>query len=158
MTESDISGEQWLELYRHLLLQLKERRFDDVRAAVEAAAFAPVFEETSAEEEERVSKIVRGEVGKRILRRRSPAEVFAAAVGVLHTRLIEVPAVAQAISKHFERSPRDVEFRVDYEEQYSPTQSESISLERLAVSAQEVEDLRRALGRLGVGVPPMRRT
>ena len=37
MAESDISGEQWLELYRHLLARLEERRFDDVRSAVEAA-------------------------------------------------------------------------------------------------------------------------
>ncbi len=152
MADIDISGEQWLELYRHLLARLEEYRFDEVRLAVEAAAFAPVFEETSVEEDERVSRIVMGEVGKRILRRRTPAEVFAAAVGVLQTRLIELPAVAHAIAEHFKRLPQDIEFRVDYEEQYAPTQSESVSLERLAVSAQEAEKLRATFERLGVGV------
>jgi hypothetical protein len=155
MAESDISGEQWLELYRHLLARLEERRFDDVRSAVEAAAFAPVFEEGSVEEDVRISKLVRGEVGKRVLRRRTPAEVFGAAVGVLQTRLVELPAVAAAVSQHLDRAPSAVEFRVDYEEQYAPTQSEPISLERISVSKEESGALSAAFERLGVATQRM---
>ena len=150
MADDDLSDAQWLELYRHLLVRLGERGYVNVRSAVEAAAFAPVFEDTTPEEDEELSRSVRGEVGKRILRRRRPAEVFAAAVGVLHTRLVEVPAVASAIADRFGRSARDVQFRVDHEEQFAPTEMESISLERLTVSVEEEQALHTAFERVGV--------
>ena len=85
MANGYISGEERLELYRYLLTELGERGFNEVRIEIEAAASAPVVEESTPEDEERISKIVRGDVGKTIIRRRNPEEVFAAALGVLQS-------------------------------------------------------------------------
>lgn len=151
MANGDISGEERLELYRYLLTELEERGLNEVRAEIEAAASAPVVEESTPEDEERISKIVRGEVGKTIIRRRNPDEVFAAALGVLQSRLVEIPALAGALSKRL-RTPSDrIEFRVDYEQRYALVQSDPVRLNQLIVSDQEAGSIRLSL--LALGLP-----
>ena len=157
MAESDISGEQWLELYHHLLQRLEELKLGNVSAEIEAAASAPIFEDKSSEKDDWINKIMRREVGKIFLRPRSAEEVFSAALGVLSTRLIELPAIADAISKYLGRQAKGIEFRVDYMEQYAPRKSEPVSLERLTISSQEKESIDTALNRLGIPIDRFRK-
>ena len=77
------------------------------------AASAPVVEESTPEDAARISQIVRGEVGRAINRRRTPEEVFRAAVGVLQSRLIELPSVADSVAKHLGIPTTQIEFQVD---------------------------------------------
>jgi transcription initiation factor TFIIIB Brf1 subunit/transcription initiation factor TFIIB len=149
LANGDISGEEWLDLYRYLLTRLEERSFSEVRAEIEAAASAPVVEESTPEDEARISKIVSGEVGKAIIRRRSPEEVFRAAVGVLQSRLVELPAVADSLAKHLEVPLQKIEFRVDYEQRYALVESDPVHLRDLVVSGGDVEIIRRDLSVLG---------
>jgi hypothetical protein len=151
MANGDISGEERLELYRYLLTELEKRGLNEVRAEIEAAASAPVVEESTPEDEERISKIVRGEVGKTIIRRRNPDEVFAAALGVLQSRLVEVPALAGALSKRLGTPSDRIEFRVDYEQRYALVQSDPVRLNQLIVSDQEAGSIRLSL--LALGLP-----
>jgi hypothetical protein len=149
LANGDISGEEWLDLYRYLLTELEKRGFNEVRAEIEAAASAPVVEESTPEDEARISKIVRGEVGRAIIRRRSPEEVFEAAIGVLQSRLMELPAVAGVLAEHLGIPPAQIEFRVDYEQRYALVESEPVPLQRLIVSGQEGETIRVDLSALG---------
>jgi hypothetical protein len=149
MANGDISGEEWLELYRYLLAALDKGGFSEVRAEIETAASAPVVEESTPEDEARISKLVRGEVGKAIIRRRSPEEVFAAAIGVLRSRLVELPALASVLNKHLGIAADRIEFRVDYEQRYALVESEPVRLNQLIVSEEESDSLRAALSALG---------
>ena len=142
MATNDISGEEWLDLYRYLLTELEKRGFNEVRAEIEAAASAPVVEESTPEDQARISKIVRGEVGRAIIRRRSPEEVFDAAIGVLQSRLIELPAVAGGLAEHLGISAAQIEFRVDYEQRYALVESEPVPLQTLIAGGQEGETIR----------------
>jgi transcription initiation factor TFIIIB Brf1 subunit/transcription initiation factor TFIIB len=149
LPELDIAEEEWLDLYRHLLAGLQERGFAEVRAEIEAAVSAPLVEESSPEEEARIAKIIRGEVGNATFRRRRPEEVFSAAVEVLQARLIELPTVAAALAQHLAVSPRQIEFRVDYEQRYALVELEPVRLERLIPSSQDTADLRAHLSEIG---------
>jgi len=142
LANNDISGEEWLDLYRYLLTELEKRGFNEVRAEIEAAASAPVVEESTPEDQARISRMVRGEVGRAIIRRRSPKEVFDAAIGVLQSRLIELPAVARALAEHLGISAARIEFRVDYEQRYALVESEPVPLQTLLVSGKEGETIR----------------
>jgi hypothetical protein len=156
MANGDISGEEWLELYRYLLAELERGGFNEVRAEIESAASAPVVEESTPEDEARISKLVRGEVGKAILRRRGPEEVFAAATGVLRSRLIELPTLAGVLSKHLAITPDRIEFRVDYEQRYVLVESEPVRLDQLIVSEEESDSLNTALSALGLPMDQIR--
>jgi hypothetical protein len=149
MANGDISGEEWLELYRYLLAELDKRGFGEVRAEIEIAASAPVVEESTPEDEARISKLVRGEVGKAIIRRRSPEEVFGAAMGVLRSRLVELPRLAITLGKHLGIAADHIEFRVDYEQRYALVESEPVQLNQLIVSEEESASLRTPLLALG---------
>ena len=152
MANIEISDEEWLDLYRYLLAQLQERGFNEIRAEIEAAASAPLVEESTPEDEARISKLVREEVGKAIIRRRSFEEVFSAAVGVLQSRLIELPEVAAALAQHLGITATQTEFRVDYEQRYALVESEPVQLNELVVSGQEAEVLRSYLSGLGASI------
>lgn len=154
MANGEISGEEWLELYRYLLTELDRGGFIEVRAEIESAASAPVVEESTPEDEARISKLVRGEVGKAIIRRRSPEEVFAAAVEVLRSRLEELPALESILSKQLGVPSERIEFRVDYEQRYALVQSDPVRLISLTVSEEEIASIHLALSALG---PPMAR-
>jgi len=149
MPELDIAEEEWLDLYRHLLSGLQERGFAEIRAEIEAAVSAPLVEESSPEEEARIAKIILGEVGNATFRRRRPKEVFSAAVEVLQARLTELPTVAAALAQHLAVSPRQIEFRVDYEQRYALVELEPVRLERLIPSSQDTADLRAHLSEIG---------
>jgi transcription initiation factor TFIIIB Brf1 subunit/transcription initiation factor TFIIB len=149
MANGDISGEEWLELYRYLLFELEKRGFNEVRTEIETATSAPVVEESTPEDEARISKLVRGEVGKAIIRRRSPEEVFAAAIGVLRSRLVELPTLGSVLSKHLGVTADHIEFRVDYEQRYALVESEPVRLNQLIVGKEESDSLRAALSVLG---------
>ena len=149
MANGDISGEEWLDLYQYLLTRLEAKGFNEVRTEIEAAASAPVVEESTPEDEARISEIVRGEVGRAVIRRRSPEEVFKSAVGVLQSRLIELPAVAAGLAERLEVSPDDIEFRVDYEQRYALVESQPVPLRGLIVGGREVDLIRRDLAALG---------
>lgn len=149
MAEENISDEEWLELYRYLLTRLEERGFNEVRAEIEEAAAAPVIEQSTPEDEARISKMVRGEVGRAVIRRRGPEEVFKAALGVLQARLIELPAVAGSVAERLGIPATRIEFRVDYEQRYALVESAPIPLGRLTLSSEDVHSISENLSALG---------
>src|ERR1700756_4520688 len=132
MEQSDLSEQEWLELYRFVLDHLEKLGFTDVRREIEAAAAAPILEEGTDEERARIFRQFKNEVGTRAVRRRNPFEAFSVARDVLWARLIELPGVASAVTKNL-GDTRPVEFRVDYAEQYAPRQSEPFSLKDLMI-------------------------
>jgi hypothetical protein len=149
LADQSISGEEWLELYRYLLNELAVRGYDDIRLEIEAAASAPVTEESSPEDQARLSKTVRGEVGRTRIRRRRPDEVFQASIEVLQSRLVELPAVAVSLAKHLAVPPASTEFRRDDEYRYALVDSEPIALDRLVIDTPEVAIITRDLSILG---------
>ena len=150
MADIELSPEDWLELYRFLLERLESKGFLDVRREIEAAATAPVFERGSDDQAALPFTKSEVEVGQRVLRRRETIEVFAAALGVVWTRLVELPAVAAAIQKNFGVAERPVEFRADYEEQYAPRQSEPIPLGRLQLTEVEWSAVQEEFDAIGI--------
>jgi hypothetical protein len=72
LANQDLLEAEWLELYQYLLAQLAKLGFDDIRSEIEAAASTPVVEESTPEDQAQISKIVRSEVGRAIIRRRNP--------------------------------------------------------------------------------------
>jgi len=149
MANGDIFGEEWLELYRYLLIELNKGDYNEVRTEIETAASAPVVEESTPEDEARISKLVRGEVGKTIIRRRSPEEVFSAAMEVLRSRLEELPALANALSRRLGVPAQRIEFRVDYEQRYALVQTDPVPLDSLILDKEEADAVRSALSPLG---------
>jgi hypothetical protein len=143
--DEQTTSDEWLELYRHLLGRLSERQLTTVRAEIELAAAAPIFEEGTPEEDLQISRIVRGEVGKATMRLRNPAEMFAAALELLRARLTEIPAIVEAVGRHLERPVEQIEFRLD-----TPTPSEPILLTQLSASTRDVVAVSEILMRLGV--------
>lgn len=127
MEQFDLTEQEWLELYRFVLERLEKLSYTDIRREIETAAAAPILEEGSEEEKARIFREFKNEVGRRTVRGKSPFEAFSVARDVLWARLIELPEVASAIAKTLSDGRR-VEFRVDYAQQYAPTQSEPFSL------------------------------
>ena len=150
MANADLSVEEWAALYQYLLTELEKRGFNEIRAEIETAASEPAAEEGTPEEQARISGLVRGEVGKATIRRRSPEEVFAAAVGVLRSRLEELPVLAAILSKSLALPPDRIEFRFDYEQRYALKPSDLVRLDHLLVNEQELHDIRDAFSVLGV--------
>jgi hypothetical protein len=130
---------------------LQEYGLTEVRTEIETAASAPLMEEGTPEDDARISRLVRSEVGRGAIRRKRPNEVFASAIAVLQSRLVELPAVADGIVGHLRLAATRIEFRVDYEEEYAPRQSEVVRLDRLALNSEEAALLHEATGRLGIG-------
>lgn len=151
MPDEQLTNDDWLELYRYLLAQLEERGYADVRAEIEMAAAAPVFEESTPDEDVRISRITRGKVGRATMRPRSPAELFDAGLEVLRARLIELPAVAEAIPRHLGIDVGSIEFRLD-----APTQSDPVLLARLLITPADIVPISEALMRLGVHAERMK--
>ena len=152
MADIELSHEDWLELYGFLLEQLESRGFLDVRREIETAAAAPVFERENDEGEEWILKEFAGGVGQRTLRRKEPFEVFVAALDVVKTRLVELPGVATAIQENLCGPEQRVEFRVDYEKQYAPRQSEMMPLDRLQLIEAEQSAVLEGFNAIGVGL------
>lgn len=149
MANQDLLEADWLDLYQYLLAQLAKLSFNDIRSEIETAASAPVVEESTPEDQAQISKMVRSEVGRAIIRRRSPEEVFSAAVGVLQSRLVELPAVAASLAGHLGIPATRVEFRVDYEYRYALVESEPVPLAHFTVDGAQAETIRRDLTELG---------
>ena len=93
--------------------------------------------------------MIKSEVGKAIIRRRDPAEVFHTALGVLHSRLIELPAVAVALADNLKVPAASIEFRVDYEQRYALVESKPMLLKDLLVPADDLGAIRVGLSTLG---------
>jgi hypothetical protein len=149
LANEDLLEAEWLDIYQYLLAQLANLGFNDIRSEIEAAASAPVVEESTPEDQAQISKMVRSEVGRAIIRRRSPEEVFSAAIGVLQSRLVELPAVAASLAGHLGTAAARVEFRVDYEYRYALVESEPVPLDHLTVDGAQAETIRRDLIELG---------
>lgn len=156
LANEDISEADWLDLYRHVLAQLNQRGLNELRAEIESAAAAPVVEASSPEDQERVSKLVRGEIGKVVVRRRNPREVFDAALGVLQTRLIELPAVADRVAALVKVPASQIEFRVDYEERYTLVGSRPIALTEMVLDERDHQAITKTLVELGASEERMK--
>lgn len=148
-----LNNDEWLDLYRYLIAALRERELTHIVAEIEDAAARPVIEEQSAEEDARVSKISK-EVGRIALRPRTPAEAFAAAVEVLHARLIEVPGIGRSLTEGL--APNLV-FRSSREDViYSEASAKDFSADDLTVSAADFDLIKREMALLTDDVVPVK--
>jgi hypothetical protein len=150
MEFSDLSMDEWLELYRYLLQGIESRGYSDLRGEIEAAASAPIVEVGTEEEETRIQEEFRSEVGRLTLRHRNSFEVFSAALDVIWTRLVELPEVASALASSLGNGRRQIEFRVDYEERYALRQSQPVPIHRLLLDEVDKRKIRDVLHDLGV--------
>ena len=150
MPDIELSYKDWLELYAFLLDRLESKGLLDIRRDIETAATASVLEQGDEYEDARVLREFKGRVGQRALRRRAPSEVFSTALDVLWTRLVEFPRVVIALQKNLGGAGQSIEFRVDYDEQYAPSQSDPISLDRLRMTASEQSAVLETFTQLGV--------
>jgi hypothetical protein len=148
MASNDLSTDEWRELYRYLLQRLQDAQALDLRVAVETAAAAPLEEESSPDETVRISSIVKGDVGKAIIRPKTPEEAFLTAVHVLESRLVEVPALAHAVADTFDLPPDEIVFRPDYDESLAPSQSEPVGLGRFLATDNDTDRIRSLLSLL----------
>jgi hypothetical protein len=138
-----ISNDESVELYQYLLGALERQHLVDIRAVIEVATSVPIVEDDSSEAGFRVQK----GVGNTSIRRPTPLEVLETALDVLYRRLVEIPAVAQALSKNLERSPEQIEFRPDTLDR--PSRSEPVSLASMSLTEAEharISELLRTLG------------
>src|SRR5437870_12432363 len=111
--EQGLSSEEHFELYQYLLSRLSERQLAAVRAEIEVAVTEPVFETSTPEEDIRISKIVRREVGKVSMRLRTSREMLTTALEIIRARVTELPTIADALARHLERSAEEIELRTD---------------------------------------------
>ena len=75
--------------------------------------------------------------------------MFQAAIEVLQSRLVELPAVAVSLAKHLAVSAAGTEFRRDDEYRYAPVDSEPVALDRLVIDTPQVAIISRDLSILG---------
>ena len=150
MPDIGLSHEDWLELYGFLLDRLESKGLMDIRREIETVAVAPVLEESDEYKDAEILREFKGQVGQRALRRKAPSEVFSVALNVLWARLVEFPLVITALQKNLGGTGRPIEFRVDYDEQYAPSQPEKISLDRLRMTEPEQSTVLEAFKNTGL--------
>jgi hypothetical protein len=148
MALEELTAEEWFELYEHLLAQLNERGFTEVRQEIQTAAATPVFEEGSDDDEGTLRRRRSGAVGKVTIRRRRPEEAFDVAVDLLEAKLVEVPMIAAALVERLHIPASRVEFRVDYEQRYAPSQAEPVRLDALSTDHDEIQKMKSSLDSL----------
>ena len=141
----ELTAEEWFELYEHLLAQLDEKGFSEVRQEIQTAAAAPVFEERSDDDEGTLPKRRSGAVGNVTIRRRRPEEAFDVALDLLEAKLVEIPMIAAALVERLQIPAMRVEFRVDYEQRYAPSQAEPVRLDALLTDQEEIQKMRSSL-------------
>ena len=150
MPDVQLSDEDSLDLYRFLLERLDRNGFLDVRRQVEAAATAPILERPDPYAEPKLLREFKSLTENQQLRQKTPFEAFAAAIDVLWTRLVEFPRVVTALRENLGGPNQPVEFRVDHDEQYAPTQSKPVSLDRLSLTKAEQAALADAFKAIGI--------
>lgn len=150
MPDIELSHQDWLELYGFLLDGLESRGLVTIRREIETVAVAPVLEESDEYKDAEILREFKGRVGQRALRRRVPSEVFSVALDVLWTRLVEFPLVITALQKNLGGAGQPIEFRVDYDQQYAPSQSEKVSLDRLRMTEPEQSTVLEAFKKAGL--------
>lgn len=138
-----ISDDESVELYQYLLMVLERQHLVGIRAVIEAATSVPIVEDDS----ENGLRVHKG-VGNTFIRRPTPPEVLETALDVLYRRLVEMPAVAQALSQNLDRSPEQIEFRPDTLD--SPNRSEPVSLASMSLTEAEHAKISELLRTLGV--------
>jgi hypothetical protein len=136
---ADFSDEEWFQLYRELLRRLRELELLEVVNEIEMAAARPVIAETSPEEDARVHAISR-DVSRVAVRLRTPEEAFAAAIEVLKTRLVEIPAIARSIRSRL--GDRSIVFRESQDGFSSQAEPNSFPLTVLSVDEDQLAKMR----------------
>ena len=93
---------EWQEAYDYLLGRLRELGADDLIAEMTDAAAMPVRRSPTTREEVLLSKMPKRELGRTALEAPTTRAAFHAALLVLESRPIHLPAILDALQQRFE--------------------------------------------------------
>ncbi len=100
---------EWREAYDYLVGRLRELGAEDVIREIAEAAVMPVRRSPATRERLLLSKMAKRELGQTALEAPTRRDAFHAALLVLESRLVHLPAVLGGLRHHFEdRVPRFV--------------------------------------------------
>lgn len=145
-----LTDSEWIEIYRYLLQKLRDVSDNSLILDIERAASARIEEDVSEDSEiiKRFSRESREDLDPIRLRAPTPREAFTAAVGVLITRLREVPALADRLTEKFNSRPSDIQWNPDVSERGRISEQGSFSVQEFQLKVREAEEVESALKRL----------
>ncbi|AFY44138.1 hypothetical protein [Nostoc sp. PCC 7107] len=145
-----LSDSEWIEIYRHLLLKLRDVADSSLILDVERAASARIEENINEDSDiiKRFSRESREDLDPIRFRAPTPREAFTAAIGVLNTRLREVPALAERVSEKFNCATLDIQWYPDVSERDQISERGSFSAFEFTLKKSEIEQVESVLKRL----------
>lgn len=138
-----MTNSEWIEAYRSLLQSLREIPVDSsFISAIEEAASARIEEEVTEDIElfQQFDRESRNNLDSTRLRPPTPQESFVAAVGVLITRLREVPALAKRVAIRLDHDISDIQWKSDTP-QNQASEEEYFSASDLQLASDEMEQI-----------------
>lgn len=145
-----LSDSEWIEIYRYLLQKLRDVADNSLILDVERAASARIEEDVNEDNEiiKQFSRESREDLDPIRLRAPTPREAFTAAIGVLITRLHEVPALADRLAGKFDCNVSDIRWYPDVSERDQVSERGSFSAFEFKLKEREYEQIEAALKRL----------
>jgi hypothetical protein len=145
-----LSDSEWVEVYRYLLQKLRDIADSSLILDVERAASARIEEDVSEDSEiiKQFSRESREDLDPIRLRAPTPREAFAVAVGVLITRLREVPVLADRLAKKFNCDATNIQWYSDVSERDQVSERGSFSAFDFKLEGIERNEIELALKRL----------
>lgn len=145
-----LSDSEWIEIYRYLLQKLQGIADNSLILDVERAASARIEESVSEDSEtfKRLSRESREDLDPIRLRAPTPREAFTAAVGVLITRLNEVPVLADRVADKFNCNVTNIQWYPDVSERDQVSERGSFSASDFKLKESAREEIKSALRRL----------
>ena len=150
-----MTDDEWREAFDYLLSRLREVASDssliiEVQRATAVRIQADLAQDILFREPENkdLSRVLREELDLTKYRAPTPQEAFVAAVQVLVTRLREVPALAEVLSKLFDREYQSLQWRPDASpEEFAPSQG-SFDASEIALAPEEKAQVETVLEKL----------
>jgi hypothetical protein len=145
-----LSNSEWIEIYRYLLQNLREVADNSLILDIESAASTRIEENVSEDSDiiKQFTRESREALDTIRLRAPTPREAFIAAIGVLITRLREVPALADRIAEKFDCDTSDIQWYPDVSERNQVSERGSFSAYEFKLNKGELEQVESALKRL----------
>ena len=145
-----LNNSEWVKIYRYLLKELQSIADNSLVLDVERAASARIEESVSEDNEiiKQFSRESRENLDPIRLREPSPREAFEAAVGVLITRLHEVPVLADRVTDKFNCDAINIQWHPDTSERDQVSERGPFSAFDFKLERRELEQIQSALKRL----------
>jgi hypothetical protein len=145
-----LSDSEWIEIYRYLLQELQGIADNSLILDVERAASARIEESVSENSEilNQFSRESREDLDPIRLRAPTPREAFTTAVGVLISRLREVPVLADRVADKFNCNATDIQWHPDVSERDQVFERGSFSAFDFKLKETERDQIESALKRL----------